>query len=77
MNREVHVRNCEGVGVKLPRATRLWQSASPKFPAIPQIAGMCVWLQPLFLHTIIGRCCPGVHSPQIDKAPFYQWRGTP
>ena len=22
MNREVHVRNCEGVGVKLPRATR-------------------------------------------------------
>ena len=23
MNREVHVRNCEGVGVKLPRATRL------------------------------------------------------
>jgi hypothetical protein len=26
MNREAHVRNCEGVGVKLPRATRLWQS---------------------------------------------------
>jgi RNA-directed DNA polymerase len=24
MNREVHVRNCEGVGVKLPRATRLF-----------------------------------------------------
>jgi hypothetical protein len=23
MNREVHVRICEGVGVKLPRATRL------------------------------------------------------
>ena len=23
MNREVHVRNCEGVGVKLSRATRL------------------------------------------------------
>jgi hypothetical protein len=23
MNREVHVRNCEGVGVKFPRATRL------------------------------------------------------
>jgi len=25
MNREVHVRNCEGVGVKLPRATRLFK----------------------------------------------------
>jgi RNA-directed DNA polymerase len=25
MNREVHVRNCEGVGVKLPCATRLWK----------------------------------------------------
>ena len=24
MNREVHVRFCEGLGVKFPRATRLW-----------------------------------------------------
>jgi hypothetical protein len=27
MSREAHVRICEGVGVKLPRATRLSQSA--------------------------------------------------
>ena len=31
MNREVHVRFCEGVGVKFPRATRpLIHSFSPK-----------------------------------------------
>jgi len=36
MNREVHVRNCEGVGVKLPRATRLWLGmASRPIPAMP------------------------------------------
>jgi len=32
MNREVHVRNCEGVGVKLPRATRLWRRENAHMP---------------------------------------------
>jgi len=36
MNREVHVRICEGLGVKFPRATRLgklhWQDTVLQIP---------------------------------------------
>ncbi len=43
MNREAHVRNCEGVGVKLPRVTRLrYHSLSLNIEKYPlhQIIGL-------------------------------------
>jgi len=33
MNREVHVRICEGVGVRFPHATRLWNKERKNFAA--------------------------------------------
>ena len=33
MNREVHVRICEGVGVRFPHATRLWNKERKYFAA--------------------------------------------
>jgi hypothetical protein len=49
MSREVHVRNCEGVGVKLPRATRLC------YPSLSLFA-------PIFCQPVLFQCpemaCP-------------------
>jgi len=35
MSREAHVRVCEGLGVKVPRATRLTGSEGVRAPVIP------------------------------------------
>jgi len=72
MNREVHVRFCEGVGVKFPRATRPLMHTFPLENALQDVGGGSQQVSDhklkydMFSQTRIAKCWAGASTLSVE-----------
>jgi len=76
MSREVHVRICEGVGVRFPHATRLFSPMSKEdrafaFPLLHHYRAVLGWLLKLHNREVFGFCGFGMLR-FLEKLLFYE-----